>query len=81
MTIHHFCSNFPECIVTLIIDSQVNCNQGMCAPVDMSDVTNACVALCGMDPCNEDDFKRSLGFENVSLNSMSVENFLDSIDV
>ena len=47
----------------------------------MSDVTNACVALCGMDPCNEDDFKRGLGFENVTLNNLSVEDFLDSVGV
>ena len=50
----------------------------MCAPVDMSGITNACVALCGMDPCNEEDFKRDIGFEKVTLNSMSVEDFLDS---
>ena len=57
----------------------MNCSQGMCAPVDMSHVVNACVALCGMDPCNEEDFKRDIGFEEVTINSMPLENFLESI--
>lgn len=60
--------------------SKVNCDKGMCAPVDMSDVINACVAMCGEDPCDPQD--RSLeGDMKVSVENMEVDDYLRSINV
>ena len=33
--------------VDTIHNAKVDCDQGMCAPVDMTGVVNACLALCG----------------------------------
>ena len=52
----------------------------MCSPVDMSDVINACVAMCGEDPCDPQD--RSLeGDMKVSVENMEVDDYLRSINV
>ena len=61
----------------------MNCKKGLCAPVDMTDVVNACSAICGRDPCSD---ARMRGFDDldemdVTINSMNVEDFLRSIDI
>ena len=59
---------------------QVDCDQGMCAPADMEGVVNACVAICGQDPCNKAELRSLLtNTEAVSINSLSVEDFLLSL--
>ena len=54
--------------------------KGLCAPVDMSEVVNACVAICGQDPCS-DAKMRDLDEEDITINSMNVEDFLRSYNI
>ena len=72
-------NNISNIHLSLFNIVKVNCKSGLCAPVDMDGVINACVALCGQDPCDPD--MRSLSSNDVTINSVSLDEYLRSNNV